>query len=207
MAITTRQTSGVDLSEHGLEPRGRVRWNPSTSMLYTHALERREGRLAEGGPLAVDTGRHTGRSPKDKFVVREPGSEERIWWGDVNAEISEDQYDGLREKVTAHIAAARPLRRRRLRRRRPEASDRRPRDHELPVPRAVRAHDVHRPDRGRVAQVRAAGARAACARPRGRSRDGRHPRGHLRRRSTRPVRRSSSAAPSTRARSRSRSSR
>ena len=105
MAITTRQHGGVELSEHGLEPRGRVRWNPSTSMLYTHALERREGRLAEGGPLAVDTGRHTGRSPKDKFVVREPGSEERIWWGDVNAELSEDHYDGLREKVTAHIAA------------------------------------------------------------------------------------------------------
>src|SRR5215211_3844239 len=105
MAITTRQHGGVDLSEHGLEPRGRVRWNPSTSMLYTHALERHEGRLAEGGPLAVDTGRHTGRSPKDKFVVREPGSAERIWWGDVNAEFAEDAFDRLREKVTAHVAA------------------------------------------------------------------------------------------------------
>src|SRR5829696_6981887 len=105
MAITTRQHGGVDLSEHGLEPRGRVRWNPSTSMLYTHALERHEGRLAEGGPLAVDTGRQTGRSPKDKFVVREQGSEERIWWGDVNAELSEHDYEGLRDKVAAHVAA------------------------------------------------------------------------------------------------------
>ena len=68
-----------------------------------HALERGEGRIAEGGPLAVDTGKHTGRSPKDKFVVREPDSEERIWWGDVNAEISEEHFEGLREKVTAHI--------------------------------------------------------------------------------------------------------
>src|SRR5215210_6402623 len=105
MAITTRREGGVDLSEHGLEPRARVRWNPSTSMLYTHALERREGRLAEGGPLAVDTGRHTGRSPKDKFVVRETASERRIWWGDVNAELPEDRYEGLREKVVAHIGA------------------------------------------------------------------------------------------------------
>ena len=72
-------------------------------MLYTHALERGDGRLAEGGPLAVDTGKHTGRSPKDKFVVREPGSEERIWWGDVNAEISEEHFEGLREKVVEHI--------------------------------------------------------------------------------------------------------
>jgi phosphoenolpyruvate carboxykinase (ATP) len=103
MAIITREQGRVDLSEHGLEPRGRVFWNPTTSLLYTHALERREGRLAEGGPLAVDTGRHTGRSPKDKFVVREPGSEDRIWWGDVNAELPEDRFEGLREKVVAHI--------------------------------------------------------------------------------------------------------
>jgi phosphoenolpyruvate carboxykinase (ATP) len=103
MAITTRQQDGADLSEHGLEPQGRVRRNPSTSVLYTHALERREGRLAEGGPLAVDTGKYTGRSPKDKFVVREAGSEDRIWWGDVNAEFAEDRFEGLREKVAAHL--------------------------------------------------------------------------------------------------------
>ena len=103
MAITTRQQDGVDLSEHGLETTRSRAWNPTTSMLYTHALERHEGRLAEGGPLAVDTGKYTGRSPKDKFVVREPGSEDRIWWGDVNAEFAEDRYEGLREKVAAHL--------------------------------------------------------------------------------------------------------
>src|SRR5687768_10832079 len=103
MAITTRQHSGVDLSAHGVEPQGRVFRNPTISLLYTHALERREGRLAEGGPLAVDTGKHTGRSPKDKFVVREPGSEDRIWWGDVNAELAEDRFEGLRDKVAAHL--------------------------------------------------------------------------------------------------------
>ena len=63
------------MAGHGLEPRGRVVRNPSTSRLYTDALLRGDGRLAEGGPLAVDTGRHTGRSPNDKFIVREPGSE------------------------------------------------------------------------------------------------------------------------------------
>ena len=104
MAIITREQGRVGLSEHGLEPRGSVFWNPTTSLLYTHALERRDGRLAEGGPLAVDTGKHTGRSPKDKFVVREPGSEDRIWWGDVNAELAEERFDGLREKVTAYLS-------------------------------------------------------------------------------------------------------
>ena len=91
------------LAEHGLSADGDVHWNPSTSVLYTHALVRGEGRIAEGGALAVDTGLHTGRSPKDKFVVREPSSEDRIWWGDVNQELAEDSYEHLRDKVTAEL--------------------------------------------------------------------------------------------------------
>jgi len=91
------------LAEHGIDVRGRIHWHPTTSQLYMHALARGEARLAEGGPLVVDTGEHTGRSPKDKFVVREPGSEDRIWWGDVNAEISESSFEGLREKVVARL--------------------------------------------------------------------------------------------------------
>ena len=99
MAI--EETTG--LAAHGLNPRGSVFWNPSASMCYTHSLAREEARLAEGGPLVVDTGRHTGRSPNDRFVVREPGSEERIAWGSVNQPISEDGFDGLRDKVVARL--------------------------------------------------------------------------------------------------------
>jgi phosphoenolpyruvate carboxykinase (ATP) len=95
----------AQLAELGLSADGALHWNPTTSVLYTHALLRAEGQLAEGGPLAVDTGVHTGRSPKDKFVVREPSSEDRIWWGDVNQELAEDSYEGLREKLIAHLDA------------------------------------------------------------------------------------------------------
>jgi len=98
---TTESRTGLTI--HGIDTDGTVYWNPTTSQLYAHALERHEGRIAEGGALAVDTGKHTGRSPKDKFVVREPGSEDRIWWGDVNAEISEEHFEGLREKVATYI--------------------------------------------------------------------------------------------------------
>ena len=96
---TTPVGAGADLSAQGLTPAGRVIRNPTTSMLYEHALKRGDGRIAEGGPLAVDTGVHTGRSPKDKFVVREPGSEGRIWWGAVNQPIEPDRFEGLRGKV------------------------------------------------------------------------------------------------------------
>ena len=91
------------LTEHGLDVSGRVFWHPTTSQLYTHALARGEAQLAEGGSLVVDTGVHTGRSPKDKLIVREPGSEDRIWWSDVNAEISESSFERLRDKLAAHL--------------------------------------------------------------------------------------------------------
>jgi phosphoenolpyruvate carboxykinase (ATP) len=107
MATTIeRQLHGpVGLADHGLNPSGRVHWNPTSALLYMHALRRGEGELAEGGPLVVDTGRFTGRSPKDKFVVREPGSESRIWWGTVNQPLPEQRFEGLREKVVAHLDA------------------------------------------------------------------------------------------------------
>jgi phosphoenolpyruvate carboxykinase (ATP) len=100
---TTELPGSVDLSEHGIRAAATVYANPTTAQLYTHALARGEAKLAEGGSLVVDTGRHTGRSPNDKFVVREPGSEERIWWGDVNRPLDESVFDRLRERVTSHL--------------------------------------------------------------------------------------------------------
>jgi phosphoenolpyruvate carboxykinase (ATP) len=103
MAIIEDVRQQVDLEGHGITPGGRVHYNPTTALLYTHALERRDGRLAEGGPLVVDTGEHTGRSPNDKFIVREPGSEDRIWWSKVNKDLDEDDFEGLREKVVSYL--------------------------------------------------------------------------------------------------------
>jgi phosphoenolpyruvate carboxykinase (ATP) len=91
------------LTDHGIDVRGRVYWHPTTAQLYTHVIVHGDGRLAEGGALVVDTGVHTGRSPKDKFIVREPGSEERIWWSEVNSSLSEGSFERLREKVVARL--------------------------------------------------------------------------------------------------------
>jgi len=103
LTITDRPEDS--LAVHGLRAGGRVLHNPTTSQLYTAALDRGEAVLAEDGPLVVDTGRFTGRSPKDKFIVREPASEDRIWWSETNAPISEEHFDGLRAKVVAHLEA------------------------------------------------------------------------------------------------------
>ena len=66
-----------------------------------------EGLIAAEGPLVVSTGTHTGRSPKDKFIVREPSSEANVWWGDVNHPISEEHYDRLRARLMAYLAERR----------------------------------------------------------------------------------------------------
>ncbi len=101
MSATSAET---DLERHGISPSGEVLRNPTTSQLYAHALERGDGRLAEGGALVVDTGAFTGRSPKDKFIVREPGSEERIWWGNTNVPLEEAHFEDLRQRVVDHLA-------------------------------------------------------------------------------------------------------
>ena len=102
MTATTPETG---LESHGIEPSGDVLRNPTTAQLYTDALRRGDGRLAEGGPLVVDTGRFTGRSPQDKFIVREPGSEARIGWGEVNRPIEESNFEDLRTSVVEHLSA------------------------------------------------------------------------------------------------------
>ncbi|MEO5919385.1 MAG: phosphoenolpyruvate carboxykinase (ATP) [Candidatus Limnocylindrales bacterium] len=78
------------------------RTNLSTAELYELALREGEGMLAANGPLVVRTGKHTGRSPKDKFIVVEPTSESKIWWGDVNHPISEEHYERLRERLMTY---------------------------------------------------------------------------------------------------------
>ena len=78
--------------------------NLSTAELYEHAIRNGEGTISAHGSLVVRTGKHTGRSPRDKFVVREPASEAKVWWGPVNQPISEQHYDGLRARLTTFMA-------------------------------------------------------------------------------------------------------
>jgi phosphoenolpyruvate carboxykinase (ATP) len=83
---------------------GKIVANLSSAALYEAALREGEGLIAADGPLVVSTGSHTGRSPKDKFIVREPSSESKVWWGEVNKPISEEHYDRLRARLMAYVA-------------------------------------------------------------------------------------------------------
>ncbi len=82
----------------------RNRANLSTAELVEDAVRTGEGLIAAEGPLVVRTGKHTGRSPEDKFIVEEPTSREKIWWGPVNRPISEVHYDRLRARLVGYCA-------------------------------------------------------------------------------------------------------
>ena len=82
------------LAEQGIRTGAEVNWNLLTAQLVEEAVRRGEGVLAKDGPLVVRTGRHTGRSAKDKFIVRDAETENTIWW-DNNKSITSDHFAAL----------------------------------------------------------------------------------------------------------------
>lgn len=102
-AAVTGRASRHGLDIHGIRNPGTVYWNLNPVELVEHAVRRGEGALVDGGPFNAVTAPHTGRSPNDRYVVREPGSENDVWWGKVNVEISPEKYDRLRADVLEHL--------------------------------------------------------------------------------------------------------
>src|SRR2546425_3643864 len=86
------------LTDHGIS-HGHIHFNLSPEELYAEALSRGEGQLASNEALVVSTGKFTGRSPKDKFVVGAPESKDKVWWGTVNREISQENFEKLYQKM------------------------------------------------------------------------------------------------------------
>src|SRR5262249_45991436 len=82
----------------------RVRWNLPAAALYEEGARRREGEIAAAGPLACRTGQHTGRSPNDKFLVREPSSDAQIAWGKINRPMDPADFDRLHRDLVNSLA-------------------------------------------------------------------------------------------------------
>lgn len=91
-------------SSYGLEMQGFKNlygeyWNLSTPALYEQIVHYREGVISHLGPIVVNTGQHTGRSPQDKFIVKEPESDQYIWWGKVNVPFAHENYERLHQRL------------------------------------------------------------------------------------------------------------
>ncbi len=91
------------LEEYGLVNLGTIHWNLSPPVLVEHALARKEAILASNGVLAATTGAHTGRSPKDKFIVSNEEYAAKIWWGENNYPISRENFDAVRSSLSAYL--------------------------------------------------------------------------------------------------------
>ena len=89
--------------QFGITGNGKAHYNFGPAALVEEAIRRGEARLSADGALVAYTGRHTGRSPKDKFIVRDASTEDRIWW-DNNKSITPDQFEVLLADFVAHAA-------------------------------------------------------------------------------------------------------
>lgn len=94
----------LDLSYLTIKTRNSVYSNLNSAALISHALKRCEGKLANSGALVVNTGKYTGRSPKDRFIVKQNSVEELINWGDINLPIEEEVFENLYSKVSEYLS-------------------------------------------------------------------------------------------------------
>jgi len=105
--------SAVSLSTVGLRSADiknvHVHWNLNQAELYEHAIRNGEAEMTKDGAIRVLTGQYTGRSPKDKFFVKQSPSQEIIWWGDINQATTADTFEHMHTKVLDHLSHARNI--------------------------------------------------------------------------------------------------
>ena len=88
---------------HGLVNLAAIHHNLSVPELYEHAIRQGEGTIADGGAFVAITGQHTGRSPKDKYIVRDSVTEGTVNWGDVNIPVTEAVFDMVHQRMLAYM--------------------------------------------------------------------------------------------------------
>ncbi|OAI42437.1 phosphoenolpyruvate carboxykinase, partial [bacterium SCGC AG-212-C10] len=104
MVIAERPTQTTNIAKQVIDAASAVHRNLSTPVLYEHAVRRGEGKLLQGGTFVVRSGERTGRSPKDKFLIKSPTISENVWWGAHNQPMSEDTFEHVRAKALAYLA-------------------------------------------------------------------------------------------------------
>ncbi|RBQ05252.1 phosphoenolpyruvate carboxykinase (ATP) [Pedobacter miscanthi] len=101
--MSKKKLQAPDLGYLNLGENIAVKYQLSPKELIDEALLNNEGTMAASGALAIDTGKFTGRSPKDRFIVCDDVTEDQVWWGDVNIKISPEKFDQLYGKITGYL--------------------------------------------------------------------------------------------------------
>jgi len=105
----SERTPAHRLDAQGIETGAKIHWNLTTAPLVEQAISRGEGQLTKDGALLVDTGKFTGRSVKDKFVVRDATTEAAINWGKINQEMSGEHWANLKADFMAALKSQEEL--------------------------------------------------------------------------------------------------
>jgi phosphoenolpyruvate carboxykinase (ATP) len=95
--------SEYGLENHGLTNLNKVYWNLPIETLYEEAIFRNEGKITLNGAFVVNTGKHTARAANDKFIVREPNSENHVWWGQYNRPYSNEKFNDLVNRIQGFL--------------------------------------------------------------------------------------------------------
>lgn len=93
----------LDLGNHKFHPKGEIFYQLSVAELMEHAIRNKEGHLTINGALAADTGKFTGRSPRDRYIVYDDQTATTVWWGDINQAIEPAVFDHLLAKMCQFV--------------------------------------------------------------------------------------------------------
>ena len=102
MKVSKKSSETISLASHGIV-HDSVRYQLSSEKLHEITLEKGMGVQADSGALAINTGEFTGRSPKDRFIVKDAVTSEKVWWGAINIPFEPDAFDALYAKVIAYL--------------------------------------------------------------------------------------------------------
>lgn len=98
-----KKNPNATAAEVGLAHVASIHWNASPAELTEDTLALEQGFLTENGTLSVNTGEFTGRSPKDRFIVKDDLTKDAVWWGDINIPFDPEKFDRLHARVTAYL--------------------------------------------------------------------------------------------------------
>ena len=103
MVNHTKITKSIALDQYGIK-NAKVHYQLSSDQLHDTILEKGQGKESSTGAIAIQTGEFTGRSPKDRFIVKDAITEDKVWWGNINIPFDSDQFQSLYDKVTNYLS-------------------------------------------------------------------------------------------------------
>ncbi|MCO4822725.1 MAG: phosphoenolpyruvate carboxykinase (ATP) [Flavobacteriaceae bacterium] len=103
MVDNTQSAKTISLDQYGIK-NAKVNYQLTPDQLHDITISKQQGITASSGALAVNTGEFTGRSPKDRFIVKDEVTKDRVWWGDINIPFDIDKFDKLYNKITGYLS-------------------------------------------------------------------------------------------------------